>query len=74
MSNTIAATPTKSIATDLMAVLAEVYEMRSGATVEFASGATVAKSGRNFQVTDRNGKIYSSLGRDHAAMIANAGE
>lgn len=77
MSNTSAATvatPATSTATDLMDVLAEVYEMRAGAVVEFVSGATVAKIGRTFQVTDKHGKVYSSLGRDHAAMIANAGE
>lgn len=75
MSNPTAATvAATSTATDLMDVLAEVYAMRAGAVVEFVSGATVAKIGRTFQVTDKHGKVYSSLGRDHAAMIANAGE
>lgn len=75
MSNTSAPTvATPSTATDLMDVLAEVYAMRAGAVVEFVSGATVEKIGRSFKVTDKHGKVYSALGRDHAAMIANAGE
>lgn len=55
-------------------VLAEVYAMKSGHTVAFVSGATVEKIGRTFRVTDKHGKVYSALNRDHAAMIANRGE
>jgi hypothetical protein len=60
---------------NLTETLAEVYGMNKGQTVEFTSGTTVTKIKANaFEVTDRNGKVYSSLSRDHAAMIANKGE
>lgn len=36
---------------------------------------TITKLGRDaFHVTDKNGKTYRSLGKDHAAMIATRGE
>lgn len=59
----------------LTETLAVVYTMHVGQTVEFASGAIVERTRRNsFKVTDKHGKVYSSLNRDHAAMIANKGE
>ena len=60
---------------NLMQVLEVVYTMQVGQTVEFTSGATLVRSKRNaYQVTDKNGKVYGSLNKDHAAMIANKGE
>lgn len=59
---------------DMMQVLETVYRMRKGETVEFISGAVVECVKRNdFRVTDKDGKTYSSLNRDHAAMIARKG-
>jgi hypothetical protein len=60
---------------EMMQVLETVYRMKKGATVQFTSGASVECVKRNdFRVTDKNGKTYSSLNKDHAAMIAYKGE
>lgn len=60
---------------NLMETLEVVYTMGIGQTIEFTSGAVLVRTKKNaFQVTDKNGKTYSSLNKDHAAMIANAGE
>lgn len=60
---------------NLRETLQVIYTMNKGQTVEFASGAIVTRIKANsYQVTDRNNKSYSSLNRDHAAMIANKGE
>lgn len=59
----------------LTQTLATVYAMHIGQTVEFTSGAIVERVRRaSFKVTDKHGKVYSSLNKDHAAMIAHKGE
>lgn len=60
---------------NLTETLEVVYTMSIGQTVAFTSGAVLVRTKRNaFQVTDKHGKTYGSLGKDHAAMIANKGE
>ena len=56
----------------LTQTLQVVYTMNIGQTIEFTSGAIVERIKRSsFKVTDKNGKTYSSLNKDHAAMIAH---
>ncbi len=51
-----------------------VRAMSIGQTVKFESGAVLVRNKRSYQVTDINGKVYSSLNKNMAAMIAIKGE
>lgn len=64
----------RSDVADINAVLRAVGAIKAGEVRTFESGATVEKLSRNdYRVTDKAGKVYVSLSKDHAALIAYKG-